>query len=226
MAMLALDKSTLVDVGLSLVDRQRHNIEAYEIVCRDMGDEAISQSAFYRFASEFKTRYDRIRKKYRERLARLSIDQATSGQAEGMAAVLKTQLFRLMAEKVVDTDDLAQLQGRELATIVSMIDSWTRAKDRDREFVLKSAESEQRAAKAEAELALVQQRLDRLPEQVKLLRQRIDEIEGAIERGGGGGRGIDPAIFAAIRTELIAIGEANSPGLGRGPQSKVQEVTS
>lgn len=215
-SVIELDRQTLFDLGIILVDKDRHAADGLAWLVKEFGEEAISRSAYYRFVPEFRERFNLIRRRYREKLARLTIDQATRGMDGELRDVLQVNLTRLMAEKIVDTNDLAQLDGKELNAIVSMLDGWTRATHKDRELSLKEQDSERKAAileadlqKATAELALTRQKIDRLPEQLKALQKRLESIEGAVSAG----KKVDATIFAEIKRQLIAMAPAASaPG--------------
>lgn len=205
---IALDAQTLIDLGVILVDKDCNAADGLVWLVKEFGEEAISRSAYYRFVPEFRQRFSGIRARYRERLARLAIDQVTRGTQGELRDVLQVHLTRLMAEKIVDTNDLAQLEGKELSTIVTMLDGWTRAGHKDRELSLKEQDSERKAAKLEADLqkanaevALLQQRLSRLPDQLKALQKRLESAEVA----AAAGKKVDAAVFAEIKRQLIAL---------------------
>lgn len=180
-----LDSQTLIDLGLILTDKDRDDADALIWLIEDLGDVPISRSAFYRFACEFKDRYKAIVKKYREQLAKLSIEHATDGKFENMAAVLKNQLARLMAQKVIDTDDLAELQGRELGAIIALLDGWGRGKFKSAELTIKQQKLESDMAKRDQEIEKLKFDLDERKRQLAAkVNEAKREIEGATDTTG------------------------------------------
>ena len=177
--LMGVEKPMLVELGLIIVDKDRHAHEGFEHMAAEFGDAAVRKSAYYEFVAEFRSRFDRIRRRYRERLARLNIEHATKGHGDDMASVLQVQLMRLLAEKAVGTDDLAQLEGKELGAMIAMIDGWTRAAMKREEIDLKVAEGERKAAKLEEDLRKLRIENDQREERRK---QAAEKAKGDVDR--------------------------------------------
>jgi len=176
---MGVEKPMLVELGVIIVDGKRSAHEGFDHMVAEFGDAAVRKSAYYEFVSEFRSRFDRVRRRYRERLARLSIETATAGRRDDMASVLQVQLMRLLAEKAVSTDDLAQLEGKELGAMISMIDGWSRAGMKREEIDLKIAEGDRKAVKLEEELRKLRIENDQREERRK---QAAEKAKGDVER--------------------------------------------
>jgi len=156
-SVLALDRPMLIDVGLILVDRERPDLDGYQHIIEELADEfAVSRSAYFRWASDFRHRFSAVRQTHRQRLAKLSIEHATQGRTDDTAQLLIAQMMRLAAERAVDADDLAQLEGKELSSIIAMIDGWSRGKHNQAKLDLTQQQHEQRAEKLQAEIEKLQ----------------------------------------------------------------------
>jgi len=205
---VGIDKPLQIDLGLILIDPERPIGDGLQFLNDEIGEGHISQSAFYRFATEFRDRYERIVARYRSqalRIAELAIDEATAGRQDNMATVLKTQLLRLASEKAVTADDLGAFQGKQLSSVISLIDGHTRALMSAKEFELKVEEHERKAEKLEADIERIKAdaaaKRTRINEQLKALQKQVDQVESAAQRG----HQVDPELIRSIRDQLVSM---------------------
>jgi len=173
--LLALDSRTLADLGLRLTDRNWSvleavrwlNIELGHSPDDDMPSGGIDKNAVYRFAAHFRRLYAQVRAEHARRIARLSVEAACDGEIASMARVAQSRLMDLVAERLVETDNLEELTGSEMSAAIATVDAWARGQIKREELALKMAESERRARKLEADLQVTQARLAALGGRVK-----------------------------------------------------------
>lgn len=202
--LLELDTVTLEALGLMLVDRESNVHQAYKWLNAELGgtdeEPLVDHKAVYRFAAHFRRLYEQVRREHARRIARLRVQDATQGNVDQMATVLQHGLVEHLAEKIVSTDDVGDLSGRELGAMVSTLDGLTKAKHKEQELRLKAAEAERKAEQAAAELRIKQQRIE---DRVRSLQKRIDDLSTRTQKG----ESIDPAVFSQIREELAGLAE-------------------
>lgn len=213
-SLLGVDRQQLIDVGLVLVEPDRPIGDGLKLLDQELGEGAVSRSAYYRFAADFRDRYAALTAAYKRKareLAELAIDEATGGQQDGLATVIKTQLLRLSAEGLITADDLREFSGKHLSAVISLLDGHTQAKFRAEELRLKAEDAERKAAKLEADLAKLEQhveklRLDNQRRQDELERQRkreADAVRAAEAEAQDGASGEE--VVAKVR-EVLGLG--------------------
>lgn len=190
-SVLGFDQQTLIDLGLILVDPERAIGDGLTWLGAEFPDEPISKSAFYRFAADFRDRYQALTAKYRRdacRLAEAAIDAVTAGgKQDDLAGVIKTQFMRLAAEGLLTADDIREFDGRTLGQMISILDSHTNVKFKLQEMQLKREDAERKATKLEADLTAKDREWElkrsRIDDQLKQLREQVDEMLARLDEG-------------------------------------------
>lgn len=172
--LLKLDTVTLEALGALLADRKQTVADAVRWLEAELGEEGevgVNKNAVYRFSDHFRRLYGQVRGEHARRIARLSVEHATAGRVGAMARVAGARLVDLVTEKLLDTDDLEQLSGRELAGVIATLEGVSKADFKAQELALKTAEAEQRAQKLAAEL-------DRIKLDLEQRRSRLHAAAG------------------------------------------------
>jgi hypothetical protein len=217
-----IDRATLRDLGLRLVDRQTTVADAHRWLNAELGApgiapgdapgdaaggdaEVVDDNAVYRFAEHFRGLYAQVRAEHARRLARLTVADASDGHVGRMRGLATQRLVDLVTEKLVDTDDLEELSNAEVRATLATLEGLTNAEFRQAELALKREEAQRRAEKLEQEVERLRQEIElkktRIEDRVKRLGERIEELEGRARRGAA----IDPGVFETIRNELLGV---------------------
>jgi hypothetical protein len=210
--LLKLDQKTLEDLGLRLTDRQISVRQAWEWLNNELG--GIDDNAVYRFADHFRRLYQQVRGEHARRIARLSVDQATAGNVGAMHKVANARLIELVTAKLVETDNLEDLDPKEVMNLIVALDAHSKVELKREELLVKVAASERARLKLQSDLVKAQlerqqlhQKIQGLPAQVKALQKQIDRLEKQAQRG----KSIDPRIFTTIREQLLGLSPAEVP---------------
>lgn len=216
--LLELDSATLRDLAIRLTDMKLTVADAYRWLNESLGGDdtsggqVVDDNAVYRFAANFRQLYRQVQSEHARRLVRLSIDQATHGNVTAQAQVAQARLIELVAEKLVETDNLEDLSSKDLAGVIATVDAWTKGQIKAAELELKREQAEHRAAKLEADIERMQReqaRKDRqIEERVKSLQTRLNDLVKRSEKG----QSIDPSVFARIRDELAGLTTESTEG--------------
>jgi uncharacterized small protein (DUF1192 family) len=151
--LLKLDTVTLEDLGLRLVNRELTIADALRWLSDELGGEdAVNKNAVYRFAEHFRRIYDQVRAEHARRIARLRVEDATAGHVETMSRVATARMVDLVTERLVETSNLEELDGKQIGAIIATLEGLSKADFKRQELALKAAESEQRVAKLAAEI--------------------------------------------------------------------------
>lgn len=197
-----LAPATLLAVGLMLVDTSKTISDALAALYEDEGEDVCSRSAFYNFASDFRVRFDRVRKDHRARIARLTAGDITDGQLKSQTDLIKARLIGLLAERSVDVATLENLNTRDLNAMLQltrMIDEG----DRDnRALQLKAEDSERKQAKLEADLEEAQLKRDRLQQQIDEFTRKVEDTVRAASVGNNGPV-LTPEVITEIRRAVL-----------------------
>lgn len=199
----------LEDLGLRLTD-PRAEIREAAAWLEEQGV-AASRAGVYRFASHFRRIYDQVRAEHARRLAQLTVDApGTAAATRALTAAGQHRIVELATAKLLEISDWDELKGGDKNAVMLAVKFAQEAGVDADKLALARQDAETRAAKAEAELAVLRQRLDRLPDQVKALQKRLDSLSKAAKQG----RPLDAKILAALREELLALTPAPAPAPG------------
>ena len=216
-AMQRVDRPTLIEIALIVVDPTRPTKAALPVLRERFGEDEISRSAFYNWTAELKARLSALRRRYRNRAAGL-IDLDTDAEA---GSLIEAKLSVLVMERLASADSLDDLDKRDLSTMLSLLESRRRqtrhradleADRRASETQLKLDTAEQQRDKLEAEVVLLRQRSAQLPERLKALQSQFEEVSKRVQRG----EHVTADVLAAMRDELDRLAEeAKAQAAGR-----------
>lgn len=128
-----------------------------------------SDATMYRFIDALEAAYYRQRKVFASRIARLSVDSATSGNIADMTRVGWNAAVELVTEALIASDDVEQVM-KNLPKLIGTLSEAQHALDRRDKLELSERDLERRIADSDAKLLLAEQRS-------KLLQQQVDEAE-------------------------------------------------
>jgi hypothetical protein len=213
--LLKLDTSTLENLGLRLTDREISVRQTWEWLNKDLGgtadEPAIDDNAVYRFSDHFRRLYQQVRGEHARRIARLSVDEATASNVQSMHKVANARLIELVTERLVATDNLEELEAKEVMNLIVALDAHSKVELKREELLVKVAASERARLKLQSDLVKAQlerqqlhQKIQNLPAQVKALQKQIDRLEKQAQRG----KSIDPRVFTTIREQLLGLAPA------------------
>lgn len=201
---LGLSEPDLLDAGLMLTDRALSTQKAWTQFNTGLNatddDPVVARSTWYRFAERFRSVFGQVRAEYAQRIARLTVTEATDDSIRSMTRLARHRLGELVAEKLVTTDDVDEVL-KDLPKLAMALADAERAQIAGEKLELDRLNYERRLSETEAKLDLAQQKLDGLPARVKALQQRIDELSKQSQRG----QKIDPAVFERIHAELAGL---------------------
>lgn len=206
---LELDTQTLIDLGLLLTDRKVTVRDAGKWLNKELNgsedEPVVPERNLYRYADSFRRVYGQVRAEHARRIARLTVDHAGQGNVDRMSLVATQRLTDLIAEKLVETDNLEELSGTELSAAITTLQGLAHQRIKQAELALKQAEGERKAARLEADLAKIksdiQARNADLSRRIAEITKRVDAMSTATAQG----KTITPTIFTAIRQELAAM---------------------
>lgn len=163
---LDLDKQTLIDLGLRIVEPNCIVRELWEWLNDEMGKDddepVVNERALRRFVDRFRDIYAQVHGEHVRRITHLTIEHVSDGNIATMAQALKGRLVTLVADKLCETNSLDAVTSAQVNSAISLVANLESGKIKEAELALKTAESERRALKLEAELARMQAQLQQL----------------------------------------------------------------
>lgn len=201
---VGLDRGTLISIGIQLIERDIPTVEVWRCLTKEHGEDVCSRSAWFVYAAEFRERFDRVRKAHRNRIARLTVGDATDGQVNDMARMIQFNLVSLMAERVADAQTLENLTGKDQQAMMIMLDNLTRAAQKERELELKADESERKAAKLEEDLKKSELQRRQMLQKIEEYTRQVEETIKSKQSSRTSDK-ITPEEIAEIRRTVLGM---------------------
>ena len=174
-SMLALDDDQLFQVGMFLSERELSISDAWLETNALLGpDEEVPRSTFYNFADRFKSTLRQVTAEYAQRRARLSVSNATDDSIRNMTKLARHRFVELLAEKLVSTDDLAEID-RYMSKMGALLADSERAQLGEEKLELDRLNYERLVRETRAKLDLSEQRVEQMQQDAERKRARIDE---------------------------------------------------
>jgi len=167
----------------------------------------IDDNAFYRFVQRFGERYKTV---YGEHLSRLVALDLASNPAFGEGELLelaKNKAMQLLTQELL-TANPADLDMRRFSVVLQGIRSAEQNDLQQRRLEMDKQLAERKSERMEAQVAVLRQQIERIPEIVKGLQKQFDDLSKRAQRGDS----IDPSIFDSIRNELAGLVPVTSTG--------------
>ncbi|MEM9414989.1 MAG: hypothetical protein AAGA29_05855 [Planctomycetota bacterium] len=195
-SLLELSTPDLFEVGLLLSDRKLSTAEAWRQTNKLLGGDddnpVVARSTFYRFADRFKALLGQVTAEYAQRIARLSVAEATDDSIRSMTRLTRHRMVELLAEKLVTTDDVDEVL-KDLPKLAMALSDAERAQHNADKVELDRLNYERRLSETEAKLDLAEQRSKRLQQQIedaeRKHRQAIESAKAATTKQAKTNRG-------------------------------------
>jgi len=177
----------------------------------------LPKSNVYRFAQRFREVYKLVWSTWADKMLMAQLSADPSFDDDDLGRLVKNSVTRLIAQEVA-TANPEDLDTARLNAMLSYVFARDKGALEREKLVMAQAEAEHKAAKLTADIERIRADANakraRLNEQLKALRERLDDLETAAKAG----RSIDPAIFSAIKDQLLSLtaegAEAQSQGGG------------
>lgn len=173
-SVLELADDQLFEVGLLLSDPSLSIADALRKTNETLGGAELSKSAFYRFADRFKALLNQVTAEYAQRIARLTVDEATDSRIHEMTRISRFRLGELIAEKLVSTDNLDEV-AKVLPKLATIVADAERGKRDDEKLELDRLNYERRLSETHARLEVAEQRVAQMQLDTERKQARIDE---------------------------------------------------
>lgn len=173
-SVLELADDQLFEVGLLLSDPALSIADALRKTNETLGGAELSKSAFYRFADRFKSLLNQVTAEYAQRIARLTVDEATDSRIHDMTRISRFRLGELIAEKLVSTDNLDEV-AKVLPKLATIVADAERGKRDDEKLELDRLHYERRLSETHARLEVAEQRVAQMQREAELKREKIEE---------------------------------------------------
>ncbi len=176
---LSLDAVTMEHLCERLADRQIAWIDTHKWLNKELAsegdeEEIIKQDVIYRFKNHFTPVYEQVRAEHAQRIARLTVDQATAGNMTLQSRVLKHRLISSLTERMIGADSLEDLKPAELSAMLNMLKALDEGDHKQQELALKIAEGDRKAQKLEADLRKKELELEQLQQRVNEAKAKFD----------------------------------------------------
>lgn len=186
-SVLELADDQLFEVGLLLSDPSLSIADALRKTNETLDGAELSKSAFYRFADRFKALLNQVTAEYAQRIARLTVDEATDSRIHDMTRISRFRLGELIAEKLVSTDNLDEV-AKLLPKLATIVADAERGKRDDEKLELDRLHYERRLSETHARLEVAEQRVAQMQREAALKREKIEErltqLRGTLESLG------------------------------------------
>ncbi len=193
--LVELDTPTLVDLGMRLSDRTLTTADAHRWLNTELGgdeeNQVVDDNQVYRFAAHFKRIYSQVTSEHARRIVKLNVAHATDANIETMAKVAQHQLVELTTEKLIDADNLDDFTAQQFGLLLSSVGQQLKTQHDTAKLALEARLADQRAAKLEAEVTRLRQRIEedrREAEQQRAAQAKaIEEAQRAVDDGADSG---------------------------------------
>jgi hypothetical protein len=212
-SLMSLPRGTLLQLAARLVTPGESRADAHRWLC-GMESEEIDQATFYRWCQRFSEVCKTIKAELTAKLLLAELGRGRVDVAQ-LRELNQHRIQHLVAQELVAAQSVHDIDAARLVKVVSSLRMLDQSERDQESLVIARDDAARRASKAEAEVALLRQRLERIPDQVKELTRRLRQIEDATSQG----KRVDPAIFAEIRDALIAMAPP-APGAAPDPGTK------
>jgi chaperonin cofactor prefoldin len=177
--LLKLDQVTLFEVGLLLSDPKLSIAEAWRESNAVLGvapdaEPIIARSSFYRFADRFKALLGQVTAEHAQRRARLSVASATDDNVRNMTRLSRHRFVELLAEKLVSTDDLGEIE-KYMSKMSALLADAERAQLAGEKLELDRLNYERLVQETRSKLEVAEQRIEQMQADAERKRSRIDE---------------------------------------------------
>lgn len=192
--MMALSDEQLYEIGLLLSDRELSIADALRESNASLGlEEPITRRTFYRFADKFKKLLGQVTAEYAQRCVRLTVANATDDNIAKLNRVSRHRYAELLAEKLVDTDDLVEIE-RYMGKMSSFLAEAERARQADERIELDQLDYERRLSDTRSKLDLSEHRVEQMKQDAADKKAKINErlsqlqtqIDGLLKRASRG----------------------------------------
>jgi hypothetical protein len=187
-----------------LADRRHQTDDTFEWLCAECyakGLDAPSRSSLYRFSSLVREEY---------RLAELKKDndesmtywrEAAKGDPDAMQMALNMRLTQLLTGELLRARDGEAIDTKRLMALMMGARTVAQTAFDKQKMDVRISALEKAIEKANREIALKDQRLAKLPDQVKAIEGKLAQVEQAQAQG----KKVDATVYAAIRAELTRV---------------------
>lgn|GEM_PF-3600006 len=189
---MGLDTATMEQLCERLADRQIAWSDAHKWLNKELGgteeEEIVKQDVIYRFKNHFCPVYDQVRAEHAQRIARLTVAHATDGNVLSAGRVMRHRWVNLLTEKLIATDSLEDMSPAEMSAAMNTLKAIDEGEIKQQELALKVADSDRKAARAQADLRKAELELEKLQQQVNEAKAKYDAAMTAQQSKRSDGR--------------------------------------
>lgn len=202
-ACMSLPAPAFNDLCARLLDRAKTVKETAEWLAGQVED-APTRSSVERFSDALFEEYRLAQLADRRRAAETYVAQATAGDPDAQQMALNTRLTELLTDELLRADDAGEIETKRLMALMMGARTVAQTAFDKQKMDVRIQALEKQIVHRDKTILLMEQRLAKLPEQVKAISEKLTHVEQAQAQG----KKVDPAVYAAIRAELTRVKEA------------------
>lgn len=206
MACMSLPAPLFGDLCRMLLHRNM-TVKAVSEWLSGQSDEAPTRSSVERFSDVLFEEYRLAQLRTRHAEAQRYVAEAAAGDPDAMQMALNHRVTELLTDEMLRADAGEKIETKRLMVLLMGARAVAQTAFDKQKMDTRIKALEKAIEKANAEIALKAQRLAQIPERVKALQAKLDDIETATAKG----KRVDPGVYKALRAELVALAEAAAP---------------